>query len=89
VGSSEGLRLCVNTERAEAREQRSLSESVEDKIQKGCCLYQDFYSCTKDHDQEASWGGKGLFSLQLPHCCSSPKEIRTGTHTGKEPGGRS
>ena len=22
-----------------------------------------FYSCTKYHDQEASWGGKGLFSL--------------------------
>jgi hypothetical protein len=27
------------------------------------CLSQGFYSWTKHHDQEASWGGKGLFSL--------------------------
>jgi hypothetical protein len=27
------------------------------------CLNQGFYSWTKHHDQEASWGGKGLFSL--------------------------
>jgi hypothetical protein len=27
------------------------------------CLSQGFYSCTQYHDQEASWGGKGLFSL--------------------------
>jgi hypothetical protein len=30
-----------------------------------CCLSQGFYSCTKHHDQEASWGGKGLFSLHF------------------------
>ena len=30
-----------------------------------CCLCQGFYSCTKHHDQEASWGGKGLFSLHF------------------------
>jgi hypothetical protein len=29
----------------------------------GHCLSQSFYSCTKHHDQEASWGGKDLFSL--------------------------
>jgi hypothetical protein len=29
------------------------------------CLSQGFYSCTKHHDQEASWGGKGLFSLHF------------------------
>jgi hypothetical protein len=33
------------------------------------CLGQGFYSCTniiqKHHDQEASWGGKGLFSLHF------------------------
>jgi hypothetical protein len=28
-------------------------------------LNQGFYSCTKHHDQEASWGGKGLFSLHF------------------------
>jgi hypothetical protein len=26
-------------------------------------LSQGFYSCTNINDQEASWGGKGLFSL--------------------------
>jgi hypothetical protein len=29
----------------------------------GQCLSQGFYSCTKLHDQEVSWGGKDLFSL--------------------------
>jgi hypothetical protein len=46
------------------------------------CLSQGFYSWTKHHDQEASWGGKGLFSLHFPHCCSSLKEVRTGTQAG-------
>jgi hypothetical protein len=31
----------------------------------GCCLSQGFYSWTKHHDQEASWGGKDLFSLHF------------------------
>jgi len=38
------------------------------------------------HDQEPSWGGKGLFSSHFPHCCSSPKEVRTGTQAGQEAG---
>ena len=29
------------------------------------CLSQGLYSCTKHHDQEASWGGKGLFSFHF------------------------
>jgi hypothetical protein len=29
------------------------------------CLSHGFYSSTKPHDQEASWGGKGLFSLHF------------------------
>ena len=29
------------------------------------CFSQGFYSCTKHHDQEASWGGKGLFSFHF------------------------
>ena len=29
------------------------------------CLSQGFYSCTKHHDQEANWGGKGLFGLHF------------------------
>ena len=29
------------------------------------CLSQGLYSWTKHHDQESSWGGKGLFSLHI------------------------
>jgi hypothetical protein len=31
-------------------------------------------------------GEKDLFSLHFPHCCSSPKEVRTGTQAGPEAG---
>jgi hypothetical protein len=42
----------------------------ENSVMLGRCLKdkylsQGFYSCTKHHDQEASWGGKGLFSLHF------------------------
>ena len=50
------------------------------------CLSQGVYSWTKHHEQEASWGGKGLFSLHFACCCSSPKDIRTGTQAGQEAG---
>jgi hypothetical protein len=40
----------------------------------------------KHHDQKTSWGGKGLFSLHFPHCCSSLKEVRNGTQAGQEAG---
>jgi hypothetical protein len=36
--------------------------------------------------KEVSWGGKGLFNLHFPHCCSSPKEVRSGTQAGQEAG---
>jgi hypothetical protein len=49
-------------------------------------LSKGFYSCPKHHDQEPNWGGKGLFSLHFPHCCSSPEEVRTGTQAGQEAG---
>jgi hypothetical protein len=29
-------------------------------------------------------GRKEFIQLTLPHCCSSPKEVRTGTQTGQE-----
>jgi hypothetical protein len=40
---------------------------------------------------QTSWprsklGRKGFIRLTLPHCCSSSKEIRTGTQTGQEAG---
>jgi hypothetical protein len=31
-------------------------------------------------------GRKGFTWLTLPHCCSSPKEFRTGTQAGQEAG---
>jgi hypothetical protein len=31
-------------------------------------------------------GRKGFIQLTLPYCCSSPKEVRTGTHAGQEAG---
>jgi hypothetical protein len=46
----------------------------------------EFLFLNKHHDSEASWGGKGLFSLHFPHCCSSLKEVRTGTQAGQEAG---
>jgi hypothetical protein len=35
------------------------------ECQQEACLSQGFYSWTKHHDQEASWGRKGLFSLHF------------------------
>jgi hypothetical protein len=56
------------------------------------CLYncpsQGFYSCTNIMSKKQV-GEKGFIQLALPHCCSSPKEVSIGTHTGQEPGGRS
>jgi hypothetical protein len=45
-------------------------------------LSQGFYSCTKHHDQEASWGGKSLFSLHfhtaVHHQRKSGQELTQG-----------
>ena len=35
------------------------------------------------------WVEEGFIQLTLPHYCSLPKEVRIGTHTGWELGGRS
>lgn len=40
------------------------------------------------HDQRDLWR-KGFSWLKLPHYSSSLKEVRTGTQTGQDPGGRS
>jgi hypothetical protein len=29
---------------------------------------------------------KGFIQLTLPHCCSSPREVRAGTQAGQEAG---
>jgi hypothetical protein len=31
-------------------------------------------------------GRKGFIQLTLPYCCSSPKEVRTGTQAGQKAG---
>jgi hypothetical protein len=31
-------------------------------------------------------GRKGFIQITLPHCCSSLKEVRTGTQAGQEAG---
>ena len=31
-------------------------------------------------------GEEGFIQLTLPHCCSAPKEVRTGTQAGQEAG---
>ena len=53
------------------------------------CLSEGFCCCMKHHDHKRKLWRKGCLQLLLPHCSSSPKEVRTGTHTGQEPGGRS
>ena len=49
------------------------------------CLSQGFYSCTNIMTKK-QLGKKGFTQLTLPHCCSSPKEVRTETQTGQEAG---
>jgi hypothetical protein len=48
------------------------------------CLSQGFYSCTNISKKHL--GRKGFIQLTLPHCCSLPKEVRTGTQTSQEAG---
>jgi hypothetical protein len=47
------------------------------------CISQGLYSCTKHRDREASWGGKGLFSLHfhiaVHHQRKSGHELTQGT----------
>jgi hypothetical protein len=49
------------------------------------CLSQGFYSCTNIMTKK-HLGKKAFIHLTLPHCCSSPKEVRTGTQTCQEAG---
>jgi hypothetical protein len=49
------------------------------------CLSQGFYSCTNIMTKK-HLGRKRFIQLTLPHCRSSPKEVRTGTQTGQEAG---
>ena len=44
---------------------------------------------TKHHNHKASWESRGFIWLILLLYCSSPKEVRTGTQTKQERGGRS
>jgi hypothetical protein len=49
------------------------------------CLSQGFYSCTNIMTKK-QLGRKGFIHLTLPYCCSSPKEVRTGTQVGQKAG---
>jgi hypothetical protein len=49
------------------------------------CLNQGFYSCTNIMTKK-QLGRKGFIHLTLPHCCSSPREVRTGTQVGQKAG---
>jgi hypothetical protein len=41
------------------------------------------------HSDQSNLKRKGFIRLTLPQHCSSSKEVRTGTHPGQDPGGRS
>jgi hypothetical protein len=47
-----------------------------------------FIVTTKQHDQRASWGGKGLFGLRF-YIVHHQRKLTTGIQAGQEPGGRS
>jgi hypothetical protein len=49
------------------------------------CLSQGFYSCTNIMTKK-QLERKGFIRLTLPYCCSSPKEVRTGTQADQEAG---
>jgi hypothetical protein len=44
-----------------------------------------FYSCTSIMTKKKT-GREGFIQLTLPYCCSSPKEVRTGTQASQEAG---
>jgi hypothetical protein len=46
------------------------------------CLSQGVYSCTNFMTKK-HLGRKGFIQLILPHCCSSPEEVRSGTQTSQ------
>ena len=48
------------------------------------CLSQDFYYCGKTPCPNSKLGREGFIQLTLPHCCSSLKEVRTGTQAGQK-----
>jgi len=51
-------------------------------LRDGVCLIQGLNFCSKHHDQEASWGGKGLFNLHfciaVHHQRKSGQELTQG-----------
>jgi hypothetical protein len=46
---------------------------------------QGFYSCTNIMTKKPV-GEERVCSASPPHCCSSPREVRTGTQAGQEAG---
>ena len=50
-----------------------------------CVSWSEFLFLHKHHDQEASWGGKGLFSLHF-HTAVHHQGSKDGTQAGQEAG---
>jgi hypothetical protein len=49
------------------------------------CLSQGFYSCTNIMTKK-QLGREGFIQLTFPHCCSSLKEVKTGTQASQKAG---
>jgi hypothetical protein len=49
-------------------------------------LKEPFISCPPLENKNANEKKIQVIALTLPHCCSSPKEVRTGTQAGQEAG---
>ena len=64
---------------------KCLSSSSPSSWGLGNCLSQGFYSCTNIMTKKQV-GEERDIQLTFPHCCSSPKEVRTGTQAGQEAG---
>jgi hypothetical protein len=47
-------------------------------------FYSGFLFLYKHHDQKTSWRGQDFFQLTFENCCSSSKEVRTGTQAGQK-----
>ncbi|EDL28893.1 mCG140641, partial [Mus musculus] len=66
----------------------SCSCSLDFSIRKNCILNW-FVFLHKTPWPSRKLERKGFIQLKLPHCCDSPKEVRIGTHTRQDLGGRS
>jgi hypothetical protein len=60
--------------------------SLHDNEASQCLSLQQVSIPAQTSGPSSKLGRKGFIQLTLPHCCSSPKEVRTGTQAGQEAG---